>query len=47
MVQLTRHVFCRNVGDVDNRVRNIAKQLGLKTSIWTQGFDTNDVSWWY
>ncbi|KAF9586052.1 chitin deacetylase [Lunasporangiospora selenospora] len=29
-------------GDVDNRIRNIATQLGLKTSIWTQGFDTND-----
>ncbi|KAF9921011.1 chitin deacetylase [Linnemannia zychae] len=29
-------------GDVDARVRNIATQLGLKTSIWTQGFDTND-----
>ncbi|KAF9361634.1 chitin deacetylase [Mortierella sp. NVP85] len=29
-------------GDVDNRVRDIAKQLGFKTSIWTQGFDTND-----
>ncbi|KAG0222348.1 chitin deacetylase [Mortierella sp. GBA43] len=29
-------------GDVDNRVRAIAKQLGYKTSIWTQGFDTND-----
>ncbi|KAG0004206.1 chitin deacetylase [Entomortierella chlamydospora] len=29
-------------GDVDNRVRNIATQLGYKTSIWTQGFDTND-----
>ena len=31
-------------GDVDNRVRAIATQLGYKTSIWTQGFDTNDVS---
>ncbi|KAI8597508.1 carbohydrate esterase family 4 protein [Dissophora ornata] len=30
-------------GDVDARVRNIATQLGYKTSIWTQGFDTNDV----
>ncbi|KAG0265076.1 chitin deacetylase [Mortierella polycephala] len=29
-------------GDVDNRVRNIATQLGFKTSIWTQGFDTDD-----
>ncbi|KAF9906680.1 chitin deacetylase [Linnemannia zychae] len=29
-------------GDVDARVRNIATQLGLKTSIWTQDFDTND-----
>ncbi|KAG0370648.1 hypothetical protein BC939DRAFT_503791 [Gamsiella multidivaricata] len=29
-------------GDVDNRVRNIATQLGYKTSIWTQGFDTDD-----
>ncbi|KAF9981029.1 chitin deacetylase [Mortierella antarctica] len=29
-------------GDVDNRVRNIATQLGFKTSIWTQDFDTND-----
>ncbi|KAF9572060.1 chitin deacetylase [Mortierella alpina] len=29
-------------GDVDNRVRNIATQLGFKTAIWTQGFDTND-----
>ncbi|KAG0297724.1 chitin deacetylase [Linnemannia gamsii] len=29
-------------GDVDARVRNIATQLGLKTSIWTQNFDTND-----
>ncbi|KAG0370649.1 hypothetical protein BC939DRAFT_180404 [Gamsiella multidivaricata] len=29
-------------GDVDNRVRNIATQLGYKTSIWTQDFDTND-----
>ncbi|KAF9354143.1 chitin deacetylase [Mortierella sp. AD094] len=29
-------------GDVDNRVRNIATQLGYKTSIWTQAFDTND-----
>jgi len=32
-------------GDVDNRVRDIATQLGYKTSIWTQGFDTDDVSW--
>ncbi|KAF8982459.1 chitin deacetylase [Entomortierella lignicola] len=29
-------------GDVDARVRNIATQLGYKTSIWTDGFDTND-----
>ncbi|KAF9914449.1 chitin deacetylase [Lobosporangium transversale] len=29
-------------GDVDNRVRSIATQLGFKTSIWTQGFDTDD-----
>ncbi|KAF9324095.1 chitin deacetylase [Linnemannia elongata] len=29
-------------GDVDNRVRAIATQLGYKTSIWTDGFDTND-----
>ncbi|KAF9113860.1 chitin deacetylase [Mortierella sp. AM989] len=29
-------------GDVDNRVRNIATQLGFKTSMWTQGFDTDD-----
>ncbi|KAF9928751.1 chitin deacetylase [Linnemannia zychae] len=29
-------------GDVDNRVRAIATQLGFKTSIWTQDFDTND-----
>ncbi|KAG0316416.1 chitin deacetylase [Dissophora globulifera] len=29
-------------GDVDNRVRNIATQLGYKTSIWTMDFDTND-----
>ncbi|KAI7820110.1 hypothetical protein BC939DRAFT_479065 [Gamsiella multidivaricata] len=29
-------------GDVDNRVRNIATQLGYKTSIWTQDFDTDD-----
>ncbi|KAG0046730.1 chitin deacetylase [Gryganskiella cystojenkinii] len=29
-------------GDVDNRVRAIATQLGYKTSIWTQDFDTND-----
>ncbi|KAF9279580.1 chitin deacetylase [Mortierella alpina] len=29
-------------GDVDSRVRNIATQLGFKTAIWTQGFDTND-----
>ncbi|KAG0229163.1 chitin deacetylase [Actinomortierella wolfii] len=29
-------------GDVDNRVRAIATQLGYKTAIWTQGFDTND-----
>ncbi|KAF9921012.1 chitin deacetylase [Linnemannia zychae] len=29
-------------GDVDNRVRAIATQLGYKTSIWTEGFDTND-----
>ncbi|KAG0350872.1 hypothetical protein BC939DRAFT_458361 [Gamsiella multidivaricata] len=29
-------------GDVDNRVRDIATQLGYKTSIWTDGFDTND-----
>ncbi|GJJ77856.1 peptidoglycan-N-acetylglucosamine deacetylase [Entomortierella parvispora] len=29
-------------GDVDNRVRNIATQLGYKTAIWTQDFDTND-----
>ncbi|KAF9318466.1 chitin deacetylase [Podila horticola] len=28
--------------DVDARVRNIATQLGFKTSIWTQGYDTND-----
>ena len=31
-------------GDVDNRVRNIATQLGFKTSMWTQGFDTKDVT---
>ena len=30
-------------GDVDNRVRAIASQLGYKTAIWTQEFDTNDV----
>ncbi|KAF9948675.1 chitin deacetylase [Mortierella alpina] len=29
-------------GDVDARVRNIATQLGYKTTIWTHGFDTND-----
>ncbi|KAG0197699.1 chitin deacetylase [Mortierella sp. NVP41] len=29
-------------GDIDNRVRAIATQLGYKTSIWTQDFDTND-----
>ncbi|KAF8926738.1 hypothetical protein EDD21DRAFT_174677 [Dissophora ornata] len=29
-------------GDVDNRVRAIATQLGYKTSIWTQDFDTDD-----
>ncbi|CAO3572023.1 unnamed protein product [Mortierella alpina] len=29
-------------GDVDARVRYIATQLGYKTSMWTQGFDTND-----
>ncbi|KAF9979109.1 chitin deacetylase [Actinomortierella ambigua] len=29
-------------GDVDNRVRDIATQLGYKTTIWTQGFDTDD-----
>ncbi|KAG0051690.1 chitin deacetylase [Gryganskiella cystojenkinii] len=29
-------------GDTDNRVRAIATQLGYKTSIWTDGFDTND-----
>ncbi|KAG0276157.1 chitin deacetylase [Linnemannia exigua] len=29
-------------GDVDNRVRAIATQLGFKTIIWTDGFDTND-----
>ncbi|KAG0269921.1 chitin deacetylase [Actinomortierella ambigua] len=29
-------------GDVDDRVRAIATQLGYKTVIWTQGFDTND-----
>ncbi|KAF9161448.1 chitin deacetylase [Actinomortierella ambigua] len=29
-------------GDVDNRVRDIATQLGYKTAIWTQGFDTDD-----
>jgi hypothetical protein len=29
-------------GDVDNRVRAIATQLGYKTAIWTQDFDTND-----
>lgn len=31
-------------GDVDNRVRAIATQLGYKTAIWTQDFDTDDVS---
>ncbi|KAG9061353.1 chitin deacetylase [Linnemannia hyalina] len=29
-------------GDVDNRVRAIATQLGYKTIIWTEGFDTDD-----
>ncbi|KAF9333680.1 chitin deacetylase [Podila minutissima] len=29
-------------GEVDARVRAIATQLGFKTSIWTQGYDTND-----
>ncbi|KAF9962967.1 chitin deacetylase [Mortierella alpina] len=29
-------------GDVDARARNIATQLGFKTAIWTQGFDTKD-----
>ncbi|KAF9326507.1 chitin deacetylase [Linnemannia elongata] len=29
-------------GDVDNRVRSIATQLGYKTIIWTEGFDTDD-----
>ncbi|KAG0287032.1 chitin deacetylase [Linnemannia gamsii] len=29
-------------GDIDNRVRAIATQLGYKTAIWTQDFDTND-----
>ncbi|KAF9909256.1 chitin deacetylase [Linnemannia zychae] len=29
-------------GDVDNRVRAIATQLGYKTILWTEGFDTND-----
>lgn len=29
-------------GDVDDRVRYIANQLGMQTVIWTEGFDTND-----
>ncbi|KAF9165112.1 chitin deacetylase [Actinomortierella ambigua] len=29
-------------GDVDNRVREILRQLGYKTVIWTPGWDTND-----
>jgi hypothetical protein len=29
-------------GDVDDRVRAIATQLGFKTAMWTQDFDTND-----
>ncbi|KAG0240995.1 chitin deacetylase [Actinomortierella wolfii] len=29
-------------GDVDNRVREILRQLGYKTVIWTKGWDTND-----
>ncbi|KAL1923123.1 uncharacterized protein VTP21DRAFT_9499 [Calcarisporiella thermophila] len=29
-------------GDYDDRVRAIVKQLGYKTVIWTQGFDTQD-----
>ncbi|KAF9284991.1 chitin deacetylase [Mortierella alpina] len=29
-------------GDVDNRVREIARQLGYKTVIWTKDWDSND-----
>jgi len=29
-------------GDTDNRVRALAAAVGLKTIIWTQGYDTND-----
>ncbi|ORZ05869.1 hypothetical protein BCR41DRAFT_293574, partial [Lobosporangium transversale] len=29
-------------GDVDNRVREIARQLGYKTVIWTKEWDSND-----
>lgn len=38
-------VFCFStfLGEVDARVRAIATQLGFKTSIWTHGYDTNDV----
>ncbi|KAF9406500.1 chitin deacetylase [Podila epigama] len=29
-------------GDTDNRVREILRQMGYTTVIWTQGWDTND-----
>ncbi|KAF9298257.1 chitin deacetylase [Mortierella antarctica] len=35
-------IYWRPPCDVDARVRAIATQLGYKTSIWTQDFDTND-----
>lgn len=35
-------LFAKMIGDVDNRVRAIARQLGFKTVIWTSQWDTQD-----
>ncbi|KAF9086543.1 chitin deacetylase [Mortierella sp. GBA35] len=41
-IGVTPIYWCPPYGDIDNRVRAIATQLGYKTIIWTQDFDTDD-----
>lgn len=41
---VTPKYFRPPYGDCDDRVRAIAKGLGLTPAIWTEGFDTNDWS---
>lgn len=39
---LNRYLSHSDIGDVDNRVRAIARELGFKTVIWSSEWDTQD-----